>query len=93
MNLIEIGQSIMTGQMRELPADIRIRMIQAVLSATKKVAVYQNNQCTCPVCACFGVQTTQTRVYRTDGEIRYCECKRCTAKFVAIGKQKKKHRR
>lgn len=39
----------------------------------------------CPVCAFIGLTAGKIEISRTEGEIRYCICHVCAARFRAIG--------
>jgi len=82
--MLQIAQMILSGTIKEIPEDMRITIITTVLSSQKRVTKFENGTAKCPMCETFGLAGTVS-VRSTQGEIRYCECNRCTAKFTAIG--------
>jgi formate dehydrogenase maturation protein FdhE len=85
MLMQHIMHLILTRNMALIPERARKDLIKLVLDARKKCVEYrENNQTECPMCAVFGMKGN-VRVDKTIGEIRYCECRNCTATFPAIG--------
>jgi hypothetical protein len=85
MHMIQIMHLIRRRNMALIPESARKELIKLVLDSRKKCVEYRDDKQTeCPMCAVFGM-TGDVRVDKTIGEIRYCECRNCTATFPAIG--------
>jgi formate dehydrogenase maturation protein FdhE len=83
MNLQQIARLILTREMAKINESTRVEIIRLVLSARKRVVQYRRNQQTpCPVCSYFEI-AGDVIVIRTTQDVRYCECRRCTANFTA----------
>jgi hypothetical protein len=87
MNIHQVARLIMTGLMSEVPENTRLRIVKIVIESIRKPIKYIDGGTLCPVCSTFGMIGKVT-VYRTAEEVRYCDCGKCSAKFVAIGEKR-----
>ena len=72
----------------------KVRVVQAIFAATARVVKYEcedgKAKIHCPVCEFLRIDFGKVEVYKTAGEIRYCCCAVCNARFRAIGQSHSK---
>lgn len=85
MSLQAIFAALVSGNPCLIPAEYRVIIVQRIIVARKKAVIWAGNATRCPVCEAMQLGLSEIRVNRTDGEVRYCECRRCYATFSAVG--------
>ena len=85
MSIQAIFAALATGQPCLIPEQYRVIIVQRILVARKKAVSWLGNSTQCPVCEAMQLGRSEIRVTSTAGEVRYCECKRCSATFPAVG--------
>lgn len=85
MTLSAIFGALVSGNPCLIPAEYRVIITQRIILSRKKAVIWQGHLTRCPVCEVMLLGLSEIRVNRTDGEVRYCECRRCLATFQATG--------
>lgn len=90
MLINDIMRLFLSGNRDLLPEEIRIQIIQQVLNGRKAAVNFELGATCCPVCRVFGIIQREIKVKSTqsNGAVRYCECLRCGANFVAVGESR-----